>query len=189
MNINLDNIIQDILKKRITELLTIIHNNCKTQFTKDDIQTELNIILEKIELLNQFQNNKCNTGDINNIISNNIISNNIISNNNIDTINNSNNNSNLCNARIWGKGIIYNIKTGEKVKKIPEKYNVTDFADINEKLFNKNFVIGCKCKRKKIDVPGSEYCRQHTIHLPHDNFTKPPDKELIFHYLKEGKYI
>ena len=45
MNINLDNIIQDILKKRITELLTIIHNNYKTQFTRDDIQTELNIIL------------------------------------------------------------------------------------------------------------------------------------------------
>lgn len=178
MNINLDNIIQDILKKRITELLTIIHNNYKIQFTKDDIQTELNIILEKIEL-NQFQNNKCNTGDTGTTCNKSITNSN----------NNSNNNSNLCNARIWGKGIIYNIKTGEKVKKIPEKYNVTDFADINEKLFNKNFVIGCKCKRKKIDVLGSEYCRQHTIHLPHDNFTKPPDKELIFHYLKEGKYI
>jgi hypothetical protein len=61
-----------------------------------------------------------------------------------------------CCARIWSNGYM-NIKTKQ---------------------------YGDRCQRKKID--DSDYCRQHSIHLTHGRFDKPPSKIVKGFYIKEN---
>ncbi len=62
-----------------------------------------------------------------------------------------------CCARIWSNGYM-NIKTKQ---------------------------YGDRCQRKKIN--DSDYCRQHSIHLTHGRFDKPPSKIIKGFYIKENE--
>jgi hypothetical protein len=62
-----------------------------------------------------------------------------------------------CCARIWSNG----------------------YMNIKKKQY------GDKCQRKKIN--DSDYCRQHSIHLTHGRFDKPPSKIIKGFYIKENE--
>ena len=167
----LDTIIKSIVNEHILDLLKIINRKYPDKFQKDKIELEFELIKKSIEYY------KINTKTNN-------ISRDYKSKESRQTLLN-NENEKRCNARIWGK--IYDRNLNTEIIQIDSKYNVTDFEDIKIKSFHKKYKIGCQCKREYIE--GNKYCKQHTIRKPHGDYFEEPSKELVFHFMKNNKYI
>ena len=157
----------DIYKKRINDLLNIIHSNYSQEFKKENIKTELDNILGNI-ILNIGQTvSKPSVAvekkkrDLKKI----------------DL-------SERCIARIWNS--IFDRKTGKEVSDIDDCFKVTDFNDIDNIKFFKKYIIGSRCSKKhSLD---KNYCALHLKHVPHGDFEKLPSKEICFHFIKDGNY-
>ena len=93
---------------------------------------------------------------------------------------------NRCSGRIWFNYII-NTKTMTKINDIDNKFKVDDFIDLDIKDFNSKYSIGLRCsKNKTID---SKYCKLHSKHLIHGDYLESPNKELCYHFMKDGNYL
>jgi hypothetical protein len=183
-----NNIITDILDRKILELLKIIHSNYPNKFTKKHIKLEYEFIKNRIKYCD---NNKPISNSNKTYI---ITKKNKMDMNKIDmkTLKNCNkekkkqiSNVDRCCARIWNN--IFDKNTLVEISDIDPKYKVKDFEDIKIKAFNNQYIIGSQCKR--IKSAGSKYCFQHKEHLPHGDYFSIPSKEICFHYLKECNFI
>lgn len=96
------------------------------------------------------------------------------------------NKANQCSGRIWTNYIVYK-KNNKKVDNIIDKFKVDDFNDLDEKDFNSKYIIGLRCSKTKYD--DSKYCKLHTKHLIHGDYSESPNKELCYHFMKNGKYL
>ena len=188
----MDNIIKEIVNKRLLDLLTTIHKHYPDKFTKEAIQIELQYIASQLEynIIPKSNPNSNPPSKIN--LTGKITGNTKIKNNkNTENITIRARNINpevRCCARIWGDIIIR--ETGIKVDKIDPKFKITDFQDIKTKSFNNMYILGKQCNRKRNLINKTDkYCNQHSQHNPHGNWFESPNQEIIFHYLKEGKYI
>ena len=173
-----NDLIKGILDKKILTLLNIIHSKYPDKFTDNNVLLEYEFIKTRIqygcsqetdtikpEYKRKSKKKKepaTNTKEKNKL-----------------------SNENRCCARVWNN--IYDKNTLEEISDIDARYKVRDFADINVNSFNKQYIIGSRCKRKKRD--GEQYCFQHKMHLPHGNYCDVPTQEICFHYLKECNYI
>jgi hypothetical protein len=174
----------DIYKKRINDLLNTIHNNYPQSFKKEQIKPELDNILDNIilnigklptkKIVPSVSSEATNIkSDIKNVeekkAAKSIMK--------VDI-------SERCKARVWNS--IFDRKTGKEVADIDDCYKVTDFNDIDNEKFHKKYIIGSRCSRKqKTDL---NYCTMHSKHTPHGEFDKLPNKEICFHFIKDGNY-
>ena len=171
----------DIYKKKISDLLNTIHSNYPQAFKKENIKPEFDNILSNIIF---------NIGKLQPKITKLIVSSegiNITPENmkvvvkkvvkKVDI-------SERCKARVWNS--IFDRKTGKEVADIDDCYKVLDFNDIDNIKFHKKYIIGSRCSRKQIS--DKSYCTLHLKHAPHGEFEKLPNKEICFHFIKDGNY-
>lgn len=177
-------LIDKILDNKLKQLLTIINKTYPTKFKKEFIEIELKYIKQHINIkpyIKQIQ-----VTDITNKISENENSTPTIT---IETKSKPEyviDDSNRCNGRIWSADI-FNRKTMKIMNDIPQQFKVIDFKDINIDKFNTNYIIGLQCKKSK--YKNSNYCKLHTHHLIHGDFKDIPNKELCYHFIKDGNYL
>jgi len=74
-----------------------------------------------------------------------------------------------------------------KLNNIDNKFKVDDFNDLDIDDFNSKYIIGLRCSRNKDNK--NKYCKTHTKHLIHGDYLELPDKELCYHFIKDGKYL
>lgn len=163
----MDEIIKLILDKKIYSLLKTIQSNYPDKLSNDQITNEYETIKNKIILTHYDSNSKPKSTSTKPKVTKKIIS-----------------NEERCTARIWGN--IYDRNTLTEITDIDPKYKVNDFMNLRINAFNKQYIIGTQCKRKKTN---NNYCYQHNKHLPHGDYFELPTNELCFHYLKECNYI
>jgi hypothetical protein len=89
-----------------------------------------------------------------------------------------------CQARIWDS--IFDRSTSKEVANVDEEFQVSDYNDINIKKFNKKYILGKQCSRKKLST---NYCIQHNRHRPHGNYLEQPSKDLCLHFMIDGCYV
>lgn len=187
-NFSINRIINDILDKKILEILKQINNVYPDKFPKKKIKLEFEFIrsniklehlvinsnkipkhtpLEKISLQKTLINDKTKQTD--------------------DKCNKKCNveSRNRCNARIWNN--IYDRNTLKEVSDIDKKFKVKDFIDIKIKEFHSKYIVGTQCRRAKSE--GSIYCYQHKNHCTHGNYFEIPSEELCLHFMKDGNYL
>jgi hypothetical protein len=90
-----------------------------------------------------------------------------------------------CQARVWDN--IFDRATCKEIVEIDEEFQVTDYNDINLKKFDKKYILGKQCCRKK--KPSTNYCSQHNRYRPHGNYLEQPSKELCLHFMLDGSYL
>ena len=90
-----------------------------------------------------------------------------------------------CHSRIWND--IFDRITYKQILEIDKEFQVSDYNDINIKKFNKKYILGKQCARKK--ALDANYCLQHNRYRPHGNYMDPPSKELCFHFMIDGDYL
>ena len=95
-------------------------------------------------------------------------------------------NPNQCSGRIWSN-YIFNKTNNIKLDDIDNKFKVDDFNDLDIKDFISKYNIGLRCRNNKTQT--SKYCKLHSKHLIHGDYLTSPDKELCYHFIKDGKYI
>ena len=175
----LNNLLKDIVKSHVLELLTSINYFYPNDFKIQNVNDELKYIMENIEyIIPESQPEQETQPEIKQIKQIKPIK-------TIKTMKIPEANE-RCNARIWG--FIYKIDNlEESIKKIDAKFNVSDFNEINAKEFNSKYKIGLQCKKKKCN--NEMYCKTHKKHSPHGNYYETPSNELILHYLQDGKFI
>jgi hypothetical protein len=91
-----------------------------------------------------------------------------------------------CQGRIWQDSIL-NKKTEIIVNSIETKFKVDNFNDIDLKDFNSKYIIGKRCSKNKLEK--DKYCKLHSKHLIHGDYLENPNKELCYHFIKNGKYL
>jgi len=186
----MENILNKLVETRIISILETININYPDKFPKPQINKELNYIKEHIHWKKQIHNNikkikvkqkpklkpklKLKLKHKINLDNESII----IKNNEIDI--------NKCSGRIWSVHI-KNSKTMKKINDIDNKFKVDDFIDIDIKEFNSKYIIGSRCSKNKIS--NSKYCKLHYKHLIHGDYLESPNKELCYHFMKDGKYL
>ena len=180
-NLLINKIINDILDKKILEILKQINNVYPDKFPKKNIKLELEFIKSNIKLANLSIN------------SNKIPPEQTIINNKTNKINNKQYNKQCdiesqyrCNARIWNN--IYDRITLKEVIDVDKKFKVKDFIDINIKEFHSKYIVGTQCRKGK-NTEDSIYCHQHKKHCIHGNYFEIPTQELCLHYMKDGNYL
>ena len=188
INNNNLNLIEKIIEDKIRLLLNIINKNYSSKFKKEYIDKEIEyikthilfkpyikkIILPPKKFLKLKYKPKIKTKHIKNI------------NKNININKHINTKEHMCCARVWNDDI-FERTTMNKVKDIKKIFKVIDFKDINIEEFNKTYIIGLQCKKKK--YKNNNYCSLHSKHLIHGNYTEKPSKELCYHFMKDGKYL
>jgi hypothetical protein len=90
-----------------------------------------------------------------------------------------------CQARIWDS--IFERDTGKDVADVDDEFHIIDYNDIDITKFDKKYVLGKQCARKKTAV--GNYCLLHSRHRPHGNYIETPSKELCLHFMIDGGYI
>lgn len=168
----------EIINKRILELLTIINRHYPDKFPRDKLLIEYEIIKNKIAL----QIIKLPVQPSLSSLSSLPVGQPIKAKRQPKNIDN----SERCHARIWGP-IFDRANNLEEIKSLPPKFQITDFAELNIKEFNKLYIVGKQCKRPHIN--GSIFCKQHSLRQIHGDYTKAPTREIVFHYLTDGNYL
>jgi hypothetical protein len=171
---------QDFIKhlhhSKIKELLTVISLHYPELFKAENISDELKYLEQHISYYSKYITSSApsTSQPIN------------------QNLNKKQNHSKLlrklqCKARVYNP--IINKINGQIVDKIPSKYKVINFNDIDCNAFNKKYSLGTQCLNKCANIQDSIYCTLHTKHLIHGDFTTSPDGELIFHFIKENKLL
>jgi hypothetical protein len=180
-NLLISKIINDILDKKILEILKQINNVYPDKFPKKNIKLEFEFIKNNIKLVNSsITSNKIPTQTL--------IDDKTKQNDKTNKVNNKQCNiksQNRCNARIWNN--IYDRTTLKEVSDIDKKFKVKDFIDIKIKEFHSKYIVGTQCRKKKTE--DSIYCNQHKKHCIHGNYFEIPSQELCLHYMKDGNYL
>jgi hypothetical protein len=191
--ISISKIINDILDRKILEILKQINNVYPDKFPKKNINLEFEFIKNNIKLSNYSGNKiiQANKKTEQTIIDNKKkqingrssksstkSSSKPISKCNIES-------QNRCKARVWNN--IYDRNTLKEVSDIDKKFKVKDFIEIKIKEFHGKYIVGTQCRRKKSE--DNIYCGQHKKHCPHGNYFEIPPKELCLHYMKDGNYL
>ena len=186
---------QDILNKlietRILNLLETININYPDKFKKDAIDKELNYIKEKIiwkeKSLKIHKSVKIHKPVNKNKNKKNLIKLKTKTNSNIkEKVNKTMTNVKQCSGRIWSKYIL-DIQTKKKLNDIDNKFKVDDFIDLDLKDFNSKYIIGLRCCKNRFN--DNKYCKLHSNHLIHGDYLESPNKELCYHFMKDGKYL
>lgn len=188
----MENIIENIIDSRIKNLLEIININYPDKFNKQLIDKEFKYIKHHIKFIKYKKLKKKNTETTETNTSETTTS---------ETNTNETNTSkiktpiktpildnNQCCARTWNHNII-DRKTDINIEKnkLDPIFNVFNYKDINNKLFNNKYKIGLRCKNVK--YLDTVYCKLHNKHLIHGNYNEIPSKELCYHFIKDGKYL
>jgi hypothetical protein len=169
--IDINGLYSRIINNHILDLLKIINSKYPTKFQKNVIKTELDYIMANINL---SVSNTVPT-PTNKISSS---SKPKISKPKLDS-------AARCQARIWDD--IFDRATNKMIIEIDDEFQVSDYNDINIKKFDKKYILGKQCARKK--ASSANYCLQHTRHRPHGNYLEPPSKELCLHFMIDGGYL
>jgi hypothetical protein len=196
----MENIIENIIDSRIKNLLEIININYPDKFNKQLIDKEFKYIKNHIKFI-KYKKNK--TPKIKDTESNDSISETTTSETTTSETTTSEKTitskiktqiktqileNNQCCARTWNHNII-DRKTDINIEKnkLDPIFNVFNYKDINNKLFNNKYKIGLRCKNVK--YLDTVYCKLHNKHLIHGNYNEIPSKELCYHFIKDGKYL
>jgi len=176
-----DTIINTIIKNKIKQLLEMINKNYPSNFKKKNIDKELEYIINHINIVVKHNDTPIEIESIEAKTTNTkaITNKQIVKTLTIPQ-------ENRCCGRCWNNNII-NRETMVKIKDIDTIFKVIDFKDINIKKFNKKYILGLQCGRKKIQ--NTNYCKLHLHHLIHGNFNDIPSKEICYHFMKDGKYL
>lgn len=169
----METILNQIVDSRINNFLEIIHNKYPNKFKKENIEKE--IIYIKKHILWEKKNFRRNKKNKKNKTNSDIITS---GSNTTDT--------NKCSGRVWSEYIL-DKNTLKQLNDIDDKFKVDDFIDIDIKEFNSKYIIGSRCS--KININNGKYCKLHSKHLIHGDYLELPDKELCFHFMKDGKYL
>lgn len=173
-------IINNILDRKILEILKQINNVYPDKFPKKNINLEFEFIKSNIKFAKSTKNS--------NKIPEQTPPEQKLINNKKKQINNKQCNiesQNRCKARVWNN--IYDRNTLKEVSDIDKKFKVKDFIDIKIKEFHSKYIVGTQCRRKKSE--DNIYCAQHKKHCTHGNYFEIPPKELCLHYMKDGNYL
>lgn len=171
-----------IIQNRLSELLKIINSKYSGKFPKNLINQELEYIMTNINLMEPLPPIQSDS------------SRNKLQVNNKDTQIKSNARfkpkqkvelADRCQARIWDD--IFDRATFKQATSIDDEFQVSDFNDINIKKFNKKYILGKQCSRKKTTT--TNYCLLHNRHRPHGNYFEQPSKELCLHFMTDGGYL
>ena len=171
----LNNIIEKISETKLRQLLEIISKNYPTKFKFKDINKEVEYLKNHI-IFKPYKKNIVRTSTSHLTTSHPTTSKHI----------NRLLKENQCCARVWND-YIFDRNSMTKITELPELFKVNDFKNINIKKFNSKYIIGLQCKRKKYKE--SSYCKMHVEHLIHGDFTELPNKEICYHFMKDGKYL
>ena len=161
----MDNILDNIIDNRLRQLLEIISIKYATKFKHEYIECEIEYLKKHI----MIKDNIVKIKKVKKIKSKPIIS-----------------EQDRCNGRVWSNDIIERT-TMTKITEINKQFKVSDFKDINNKLFNEKYIIGTQCRNKKLE--NNKYCKLHDHHLIHGDCKEIPSKEICFHFVKDGKYL
>lgn len=184
----IENMIQDIIDKRVLDILKTINKNYPEQFSRSNIKSELEYLKEHIIIKNTdldlVKNEEISTGAL--------LEGSGVSEGSrrikINTKTKSKkeiSNSERCNARKWSPEIIC-LKTGKPITKVIAKFRVSDYRDLDVDAFLSKYKIGNRCNNK---INGAKYCKLHNQHLIHGDYFENPDKELCYHFLKGAKLV
>ena len=168
-------IFENIIEKKIRDLLEKISYNYPTQFKHEYINTEIEYIKKHIILKPYVK--KISIVPSTTVLDAVVTSTDTSTNTSID---------NICSGRVWHNYIL-DRKTMTKVKEISEIFKVNNFKDIKINKFNSKYILGLRCK--KIKYKESKYCKLHTSHLIHGDYKELPSKEMCYHFIKDGKYL
>ena len=166
----LNNIIEKISETKLRQLLEIISKHYPTKFKFKDINTEVEYLKNHI-IFKPYIKNIVRTSTSHPSTSHYI---------------NRLSKENQCCARVWND-YIFDRTSMTKITELPELFKVNDFKNINIKKFNSKYIIGLQCRRKKYKE--SSYCKMHVEHLIHGDFNELPNKEICYHFMKDGKYL
>ena len=75
----------------------------------------------------------------------------------------------------------------KKINNVEDKFKIDDFIDLDIKDFNSKYTIGTRCSKTKMQ--NGKYCKLHNKHLIHGDYLEIPNKELCYHFMKDGKYL
>jgi hypothetical protein len=176
-----DTIINTIIEKKMKQLLEMINKNYPSKFKTENIDKELEYIIKHVNIVVKHNDTTIEIESIEKKSTNNKPHTNKQT---IKTLTIPQ--ENRCCGRCWNDNII-DRETMVKIKDIDTIFKVIDFKDINIKKFNKKYIIGRQCGRKKIQ--NTDYCKLHSHHLIHGNFNDIPSKEICYHFMKDGKYL
>ena len=181
-------VLDKLVESRIINLLETININYSDKFKNSDIEKELIYIKKHINWKMQKLINDDTESNISLEIKTKTKTKtkNIIQLKTKKNVNNIKVNENQCSGRKWSD-YIFNKTTNKQLNDIEDKFKVDDFNDLDIKEFNSKYIIGLRCCKNKIDK--SKYCNLHTKHLIHGDYLKLPDKELCYHFMKDGKYL
>ena len=170
--VDIDDLYSRIIRNHILDLLKIINSKYPTKFSNNLLSIELDQIMANVSLLPLVPSSEPKAAKA------------------PKDKYKSKSKFNLepatrCQARIWDD--IFDRITCKQVAEIDEEFQVSDYNDINIKKFNKKYILGKQCARKKaLDI---NYCLQHNRHRPHGNYMDPPSKELCLHFMIDGGYL
>lgn len=176
--IDIKDLYSKIIRSHISDLLKIINAKYPNKFPKNVLSIELEQIMTNINLLNIAP----------------LVPTSKISSSSNPTASNTKTNKSAkpklepaarCQARIWDD--IFDRATSKQVSKIDDEFQVSDFNNINIKKFNKTYILGKQCARKK--ASDTNYCLHHNRHRTHGNYLEQPSKELCFHFMIDGGYL
>ena len=185
-------ILEQLVDSRILTILEIININYPDKFVKKDIDKEIIYIKEHIlwkqqELqINKEKNKKKKKIKLKLKFKSNIQDTNQIHNQIHNQTHNETNDLNKCSGRVWSNYIINKINM-KQLNDIDEKFKVEDFIDIDIKDFNSKYIIGSRCSKNTYNT--NKYCKLHLNHLIHGDYLESPNKELCYHFIKDGKYL
>lgn len=166
---DINKIITKIIDNKINNILNIINKNYPTKFKTECIEIELNYIKTNINLVSSI--NKATKKEKKE--------------NKKEGIKHRED-SNRCCGRIWSNTIFYK-DTMTKINELPKEFKVIDFKEIDLDKFNNNYIVGLQCKNTK--TKDNNYCNLHCKHLIHGDFKVLPNKELCYHFIKDGHYL
>ena len=202
----METILDTIIDSRIQNLLEIININYPDKFKKEQINNELlyikkHIFWKKRKLKHKLEQIDNKILDISSISITNANTNTTTTTTtntttNLSTIKLKNkqqlsNNLHQCSGRTWSK-YIYNRITTHKIinsDDIDKQFKVDDYKDLNIKEFNSKYILGSRCKNNTNNTNNNKYCKLHNKHLIHGDYLELPNKELCYHFMKDGKYI
>ena len=185
-------ILEKLVDSRIVSILETININYPDKFKKQNIEQEIVYIKEHIlwkqqvlqiqikkEKRKRKKKIKLKLKQKNNDIESESIE-------TIESIESTDIDSNKCSGRVWSNYIINKINN-KQLNDIDKKFKVEDFIDLDIKDFNSKYSIGSRCCKNKTTI--SKYCKLHSKHLIHGDYLESPNKELCYHFMKDGKYL
>jgi len=182
-------ILDNIVDSRIQNLLEIISINYPKNFKNTDIKKELIYIKKhifwktKVNISKPKDKDKNKNKDVNKNVARTKFKK---KNKTKDKTKDKTKEINKCSGRIWSKYIL-NSKNMKQINDIEDKFKIDDFNDLDIKDFNSKYIVGLRCSKQKMQ--NSKYCKLHDKHLIHGDYLKSPNKELCYHFMKDGQYL